>query len=168
MARPHVRVNRKHQRAALKPKVARRISATRCLPEDAPKVREGGPEDEYIPVSDGMYRRCERWPDRSRLADEIALRLRGHTAPPSGLSDRALLMGMVLTLYITSKYQRIDVCAVLCGLTAEQAFRIGLCHPKDGYVRFSYEMVQTQIKRIEDALRDGWEVPDDESAEGVA
>lgn len=163
MPRPHGRVTRSSDRQKLKEKIARQISATRRLPGDFPVVRRNDAlTDEFMPVAEGVFRRCERWLDRSRLAVEIEQRLHAHPAPPSRLPVKAALMGMVLTLHVTGGYERTDVCKILCGLTARQAHRIGLCHPDTGYVRFSYEMAQTQVKRIEDALHDGWHVPADE------
>ena len=68
-------------------------------------------------------------------------------------------MGMILAVYVQHSYRRTDVCAVLSGLDAAQARRVGLCDSEGRRVPFSYKMVQTQIKRIEDALREGCKAP---------
>lgn len=163
--RTQPRHTRSQQRKAMKEKVARKFNATRCLPSDAPSVRNDGPRDEFAPVSDGMFRRCENWLNRSGLVSEIQVRLHAHGGQISRLPVKAVLLGMVLAVYAKQTYQRTDVLAVLCGLDAYQAHRLGLCDPVEGFVQFSYEMLQTQIKRIEDALDEGWEVPADERSE---
>lgn len=157
--RPEPRETRHTRRRDLDHQEARRFNRTRKLPRDFPSVRRGGSSDEWVSVSRGVFDRCEQWLDRSGLATEIEARLRRHHAPPSRLTAKAVLMGMILAVYVKGTYERTAVCSILCGLNADLAVRVGLCDVRGRQAAFSYEMVQTQISRIEDALRDGWAVP---------
>ena len=159
LARPRPRRTRKSERRKLNHKRAREFDRTRALPDDMPIVRNDGHPDEYAPVPGGVFNRCERWLVRTGFFAQIEVRLHGHTSPPSALPVKAVLMGMILAIYKQHSYRRTDVCAVLCGFDASQARRVGLCDAEGRRVPFSYEMVQTQVKRIEDELRKGWKAP---------
>lgn len=159
---PEKRLARHQQRDLLNHKMVRTFDDTRCLPTDMPSVRGGGRTDKWATVSPGTFDLCERWLDRTGLVNEIELRLHAHPTTPSRLTIKALLMGMILSVYVWHRYWRTDICATLCGLDARHAYRLGLFDPEKGRVPFDYCMVQTQLRRLEDALYDGWEVPADE------
>lgn len=148
---------RRRSEDVLTPARARKIDATRRLPADHPSVKGGGLDDEFATVSDGRFRRCLDFLRNNEVVQALHLKLRVHPGTPSALPIEALLLGMMLALYAEDTYLRTDVCSVLAGLDAYQAYQVGLCDPEEGLLRFSYEMVQDHVKKIEDALHEGWD-----------
>ena len=104
-----------------------------------------------------MVERCLSYLRRNEMVRVLHMRLREHKGTPSPLPIEALLLCMLLALYADNSYLRADVCSVMAGLSAYQAYQVGLCDPEEGLLRFTYSMVQTQVKNIEKALNGGWE-----------
>ena len=147
---------RRRSKEGLTPARAREIDTDRTLPPKHPSVKGSDIDDEFVTVSDGMFNRCLEYLRRNEMVQVLHSRLREHPGTPSVLSIEVLLLGMMLALYAKGTCLRADVCKMLVGLSAYQAYRIGLCDPEEGFTQFSYEAVQRQVKRIEDALGAGW------------
>ena len=82
-------------------------------------------------------------------------KLRGHPGKRSDLSLLALLVVMVLAAMLRSSYRRTDLCAVLCGLEAEVAYKLELCS-RAARKLLSYNVINKQCLRLERALLEGW------------
>lgn len=148
---------RRRSKDGLTPARAHELDKTRALPPKHPSVKGSDLDDEFLTPSDGMFYRCLDFLRKNEVVPALELKLRNHPGTPSVLPVEALLLGMMLALYAKDTYLRADVCKMLIGLSAYQAYEVGLCDPEDGFLQFSYEMVQEQVKRIEDALDEGWD-----------
>ena len=104
-----------------------------------------------------MFDRCLNYLRRNEVVQALHCQLREHPGTPSVLPIEALLLGMMLALIVYKTYLRADAHKMLVGLSAYQACQVGLCNPETGWLPFSYEMVQEQIKNIEAALHEGWD-----------
>ena len=84
------------------------------------------------------------------VVKEVDRFLRNHPGQQSRISTKALLLGMVLAAYETSRYLRSDICSFLNGLDYRLGVELGLWtwdtrHP------ITYTMTQKQIKRLENS-----------------
>ena len=127
-----------------------RLNAQRRLPADHPSVTSAAPL--FTPPE-----QANRYLDligRSGVGVALEARLEDHPGRRSRLRAEALILAALLAVTIQS-YRRTDLCAVLNGLDAQVAFRVGLC---DRHTRtpISYSTTHKQAKRFETALEDGW------------
>ncbi len=148
---------RRRSKEGLTPARARELDAIRKLPPKHPSVRNSEIDDEFVTPSDGMFDRCLNYLRRNEVVQALHCQLREHPGTPSVLPIEALLLGMMLALIVYKTYLRADAHKMLVGLSAYQACQVGLCNPETGWLPFSYEMVQEQIKNIEAALHEGWD-----------
>ena len=98
--------------------------------------------------------------ERSGLIPYLERRLRSHPGRRSELSISVMLLLMVLAAFTNYTYRRSDLAAVIAGLDARIAFKLGLC---DRATRntIGYGVTATQCRRLEQALDDGWVDKDD-------
>ena len=93
----------------------------------------------------------------SGLVGPLELRLRTHPGPKSKLRIETMLMLMLLANWTKCSYVQMDICAVESWLPAEIAFELELCYA-GGWSLAGYWALRGQLLRLEEALRDGWEV----------
>ena len=149
------RRERARQRGRLDPYEVRRLNEARRLPADHPSA--SGEEPRYTDPGRGwrllaLLRRCG-------VVEELQRRLGVHPGRGSRLGVEALVLAILVASWEVRSYRRTDVCAVLNGLDASLAHAVGLC---DDETRppVSYSVTCKQIKRVENALRDGWVTSD--------
>ena len=125
------------------------------LPDDFPNESKRNPQNsatQYPKTADKrLVRRIVRMLEYTTVVKEVDRFHRGHPGQQSRISTKALLLGMVLAAYETSRYLRCDVCSFLNGLDYRLGVELGLWtwdtrHP------ITYTMTQKQIKRIEIAI----------------
>ena len=93
----------------------------------------------------------------SGVVGPLELRLRTHPGPKSMLRVETMLILMLLANWTKCSYVQMDICAVESWLPAEFGYELGLCHA-DGWSLAGYWALRGQVLRLEEALRDGWEV----------
>ena len=148
---------RQAEREKRKPRVtltateASKLNQQRTLPPDHPSAHK----DFYIPTHPELGRLSIDLIDRSGVLAPLERALRSHPGVPSQLPLRALLAVMVITAFASRSYRRTDLCAVLNGLEAGIAWKLGLCSTK-ARTLFSYNIIDKQCLRLERALMEGW------------
>lgn len=95
---------------------------------------------------------------RSGAAPILEEMLSNHPGRRSKLTPFAILVAMVLAAEMCSSPRRCDISAVLAGLDADIAIKLGVC-TRRGWNLPSYKVVCKQIKRLERALQK-WMVTD--------
>ena len=125
------------------------------LPDDFPNESKRNPTNsapQYPKTADKrLARRIVRMLEYTTVVKEVDQFLRNHPGQQSRISTKALLLGMVLAAYETSRYLRSDICSFLNGLDYRLGVELGLWtwdtrHP------ITYTMTQKQIKRLETAI----------------
>ena len=89
---------------------------------------------------------------RSGVVPILDGKMSNHPGRPSKLTPFAILVGMVLAAEILSSPRRCDIAAVLAGLDADIAIKLGICTTR-GWDLPSYKVVCKQIKRLERVLQ---------------
>ena len=128
-----------------------RLNAQRTLPPDHPSFTKDYPILALLEMSLHAIDVLES----SGLLPYVERRLRAHPGKKSELPLRALLVVMVLAAMLGASYRRTDLCAVLCGVEAEVAYKLGLCS-RVARKLFSYNVINKQCLRLESALVEGW------------
>ena len=93
--------------------------------------------------------------ERSDVLKALRGRLRTHPGRKSGLPLKALLVAMTVCLRDHHSARKNDYCAVLNGLDANDAHRLGLCDYRQRSI-VSYHTVVKQSRRLEAALQETW------------
>ncbi len=93
--------------------------------------------------------------ERSGVVPYLERRLRSHPGQTAELSLTALLVAMFCAAEISWSYRRADLCAVLHGLEAQAAYKLGLCS-RTARKELRYSVVVKQCLRLEKALHAGW------------
>ena len=147
----HRRVGREDPSRPLTATEIVRLNAQRALPPDHPCCAKDHPIQAPLEMSlqaidvlesSGVLPYLEGW-------------LRAHPGKKSELPLQSLLVVIVLAALLVSSYRRTDLCAVLCGLEAQVADKLGLCS-RVARKLFSYNTVNKQCLRLERALLEGW------------
>ena len=157
------RAEREHQKHEL-PLTATeivRLNAQRRLPSGHPSADK----NYHIPSPLGLAWHAIDVIDRSGVLPYLERRLRSHPGERSDLPLRALLVVMVIAGFVGPSYRRTDLCAVLHGLEAEVAFKLGLCS-RVAREMFSYNVIDKQCLRLERALAAGWVDADGTQCDG--
>ena len=129
----------------------KRLNDQRMLPPDHPSAHK----DYYIASPLELARYAMRVVEKSGVLPYLERRLRSHAGNQSSLPMLALLVTMLVAAANNPTYRRADLCAILNGLDAEIAFKLGLCSTK-ARTLFSYNLVNKQCLRLENALKEGW------------
>ena len=132
-----------------------RFNEARRLPPDHPSATSASP----LLTSPEQAHRYLDLIRRSGVGAAIEARLGDHPGRRSRLRAEALLLAALLAASERQSYRRTDLCAVLNGLDARVAFRVGLCD-RGTRTPISYSITHKQVQRIESALADGWIAPD--------
>ena len=128
-----------------------RLNDQRALPKDHPSYTKRSTIDVSLDTSLHAIDVVER----SGTAPIVERELRSHPGKTSELSLTALLVAIELCAETSQSYRRTDLCAVLNGLDARAAFKLGLCDRTTRKI-VSYNVVDKQCLRLEKALRAGW------------
>ena len=128
-----------------------RFNEARRLPPDHPSATSASP----LLTSPEQAHRYLDLIRRSGVGAAIEARLGDHPGRRSRLRAEALLLAALLAASERQSYRRTDLCAVLNGLDARVAFRVGLCD-RGTRTPISYSITHKQVQRIESALADGW------------
>ena len=125
------------------------------LPDDFPNETKRNPNNrapQYPKTADKrLARRIVRMLESTTVVQEVDRFHRNHPGQPSRISTKALLLGMVLAAYETSRYLRSDTCSYLNGLDYRLGIELGLW-TWGTREPITYTMTQKQIKRIETAI----------------
>ena len=128
-----------------------RLNAQRTLPPGHPSSTKDYPIQAPLDMSLHAIDVLER----SGVLPYLERRLRGHPGKKSEMPLLALLVVMVLAAMLGPSYRRTDLCAVLHGLEAQVAYKLGLCS-RVARKLFSYNLIDKQCLRLERALIEGW------------
>lgn len=127
------------------------LNKERTLPRDHPSIHKGY----YIPSPLELATYAMQVFKRSGVLPYLERKLRNHPGGQSSLPILALLVTMLVAAAYNPSYRRTDLCAILNGLEAEVAYKLGLSST-EARTLFSYNMVNKQCLRLEKALKQGW------------
>ena len=151
--------NKKQERAGNRanPKKHKRFKGKhfrgKRLPDDFP-----GPRQHPILTATAHISRIIEDFERSGTLSSLESKWASHPGTPSQLPLLALLVAMKATADLNSNYLRVDITAVLAGLTKKSAYKLGLlCDNPQDAVPISYNIVVDQCIRLEAILWNGWE-----------
>ena len=147
------RQQRRTRKRRLKPLTARRAKALnrkRRRPGDLPN-----PTKRLITPDSETVRQTIDGIERSGVLKPLNKQLRTHPGRKSALPLKALLVAMTVCIRDHDSARKTDFCAVLNGLDADDAYRLGLCDPKERQI-VSYHTVIKQTRRLEEALQATW------------
>lgn len=129
----------------------KRLNQQRTLPPDHPSANK----DYYTPSPPELAKYAMQVIERSGVVPYVERELHNHPGTPSSLPVPAQLATILIAAAKNPTYRRTDLCAILNGLDAEPAYKLGLCSP-EARTLFSYNMIYKQCLRLEHALKDGW------------
>ena len=134
----------------------RRINAQRRLPGDHPSAYKDFPI--ITELEDGRYFIAAF--EESGAMPYLHRRLRVHPGLESSLPLELLLGGRLVAAWTQRSARLSDVCAAINGFDAEILYEHYLCD-RVGLDLVTYIVVCNQIKRLDEALREGWVDPVD-------
>ena len=76
--------------------------------------------------------------------------------PRSMVTVEMLLLAVLLAAKLKQSYKRSDLSSVLIGLHADVALAVGLIDGDGNLIVPRYKVLAKQMRRLEDALRQGW------------
>ena len=129
----------------------KKLNDQRMLPPDHPSANK----KYHIPSALELATYVIQLIERSGVVPYFERRLRNHPGTQSSLPTLALLVTMLIAAFENPTYKRTDLCAILNGLEAEVAYKLGLCSTEARNL-FSYHLVNKQCLRLEKALKEGW------------
>lgn len=120
--------------------------------------RHPSPAKPPVPTSNDLFDEAVRTAEQSGVLAKCERRLMHHPGAKSEMPVVALLVVMLIELVQTGSYERAELASRIAGLTAAQQRRVKLPGLRTRTV--SYDIVCTQVARLERALDEGWTAPD--------
>ena len=149
--RAEYRRQERNNRRPLSDNEIARLNKQRALPADHPSFTKSYLR--LVPLA--MSLDAIDVVERSGMVPYWERRLRSHPGKKSELSLLALLVVMLIAEMSDPSYCRTDLCAVLHGLDAQAAYKLGLCS-RVAHKMLSYNVINKQCLRFEKALDAGW------------
>lgn len=138
------------------------LDTQRILPEDHPMRSNGeclSSREQGMELLD-LIRRAGAEDLQHRLHRQVKPDSGGLLVPRPGpesmVTVEMLLLAVLLAAKLKHSYKRSDLSSVLTGLNADVALAVGLIDEDGNLIIPRYKVIAKQMKRLEDALRQGW------------